>query len=191
MIENLSKNLWLLLTLALPGFFTYGLWRLLLFFVQNPPLSPEDLKQIDASALTTTCIIFAFALLQQAIAVAIEFFLYLAGKKKKRTKFNTLFCERFDLAAEGKLNPTAERTVGNFFLSFNMSVGIILIIGYFLIIVDFKDKQEAFTILSGLILLLCATIITTVFRMITAEKVITKCKNNPVPAPTSQSQELN
>lgn len=79
MIDNLSKNLWLLLTLALPGFFTYGLWRLLLFFVQNPPLSPKDLAQIDASSLTTTCIIFAFALLQQAIAVAIEFFLYLAG----------------------------------------------------------------------------------------------------------------
>jgi hypothetical protein len=57
-METISKNLWLLLTLVLPGFFTYGLWRLSLFFVAERPLTDATLKQIDESTLTTPPVSF-------------------------------------------------------------------------------------------------------------------------------------
>lgn len=189
-MESISKNLWLLLTLLIPGFFTYGVWRLGLYFVSELPgsLSHKTLEQIDASNMTTTCMILAFALIQQAVAITIEgIFYYFLNKnskkyheKKKKNKksslLRTLFCERFELAAKGQLNEQAERIVGNFFLSMNVSIGICLLIVYFAGYVGF-DKSDA--VFWGLILLLPAAIITTFFRMVTAEKIISECKNNP------------
>lgn len=191
-MESISKNLWLLLTLLIPGFFTYGVWRLGLYFVSGLPgsLSHETLKQIDASNMTTTCMILAFALIQQAVAISIEgtFYYFLnKARKKNRTKkgkktedeislLETLFCERFDLAAKGQLNEQAERIIGNFFLSMNVSIGICLLIGYFAVYVGLDKSLPVFW---GLVLLLPAAIITTYFRMVTAEKIITECKRNP------------
>ena len=186
-METISKNLWLLLTLVIPGFFTYGLWRLSLFFITERPLTDEALKQIDASTLTTTCIIFAFALMQQAIAISIEAVVYsrLIRKEKKKghnkpeTKsslMEVLFCERFDLTAQGKLNERAERMVGNFFLSFNVSIGICLLLGYYIGYIGFS---KSIPVVFGLAILLPAALATTYFRMIIAEKVVAQCKNNP------------
>lgn len=175
MLDTVSKNLWILLTVVMPGFFTYGLWRLCLFFVTEPPLSDAALKQIDASTLTTTSIIFAFAFMQQAGAIAIESLLYYFGKNKNRkSRFRILFCDRFELASENKLNERAERVVGNFFFSLNVSIGICLIIGYFYDYVGFKNSE---LVLKALFILLPLALITTYFRMIIAERIITECKN--------------
>lgn len=136
-MESISKNLWLLLTLVIPGFFTYGLWRLSIFFItERQQLTDAVLKQIDESTLTTTCIIIAIALIQQAIAISIEAFSYYflnrnnEDKKgcKKKTMLHTLFCERFNLSVSGLLNERAERMVGNFFLSLNVTIGILILI---------------------------------------------------------------
>jgi len=186
-MEAISKNLWLLLTLVLPGFFTYGLWRLSLFFVTERPLTDEALIQIDASTLTTTCIIFAFALMQQAIAIMIEAFIYYFLNKKKESKkykkttdersiLKILFCERFKLTAKGKLNERAERMVGNFFLSMNMCIGICLLLGYF---IGYIGYEKSIPVIFGLTFLLPAALIATYFRMIIAEKVIIECDEAP------------
>ena len=177
-----------MLTLVIPGLFTYGLWRLSLFFITGLPesLTPETLKQIDASNMTTTCIIFAFALMQQAVAISIEAVIYYflnkdskekPGKYKKektdkKSMLKTLFCERFVLASKGQLNEQAERIVGNFFLSMNVSIGICLLIAYFTGYIGFGKSQS---VIIGLIVLLPAALVTTYFRMITAEKIITEC----------------
>jgi hypothetical protein len=176
MIDTISKNLWLLLTLVLPGFFTYGLWRLGLFFACAKPVSDEVLKQIDESTLTTTCIIFAFALMQQAVAIAFESIFYRFGKRlPTKSKFRILFCDRFELVTKNTPNENIERMVGNFFLSFNISIGVCLIIGYFLIIVGFYYSEK---VLIGLTLLLIAAVMSTIFRMSIAEKVISEYKRN-------------
>jgi len=194
-MEAISKNLWLLLTLVLPGFFTYGLWRLSLFFVTERPLTDAALKQIDESTLTTTCIIFAFALMQQAIAIMIESFIYFLLNRKKKTKkskktsdersiLKTLFCERFKLTAKGKLNERAERMVGNFFLSMNMCIGICLLIGYF---IGYIGYAKSTPVIFGLAVLLPAALIATYFRMIIAEKVIIECDEAPPAEATSDA----
>lgn len=194
-MEAISKNLWLLLTLVLPGFFTYGLWRLSLFFVTERPLTDAALKQIDESTLTTTCIIFAFALMQQAIAIMIEAFIYYflnrkeGSKKSKKTTdeksiLKTLFCERFKLTAKGKLNERAERMVGNFFLSMNMCIGICLLIGYF---VGYIGYAKSIPVVFGLAVILPAALIATYFRMIIAEKVIIECDEAPPAEATSDA----
>ncbi len=186
-METISKNLWLLLTLVLPGFFTYGLWRLSLFFVTERPLTDAALKQIDESTLTTTCIIFAFALMQQAIAIMIEAFIYYCLNRKEKGRKSSknldeksilkiLFCERFDLTARGNLNERAERMIGNFFLSMNMCIGICLLLGYF---VGYIGYAKSIPVVFGLIIILPAAVIATYFRMIIAEKVIIECKNAP------------
>lgn len=194
-MEAISKNLWLLLTLVLPGFFTYGLWRLSLFFIIVRPatLSNAALKQIDESTLTTTCIIFAFALMQQAIAIMIESFIYYFLNRNKKDRkpdtnkdersiLKTLFCERFKLTAKGKLNERAERMVGNFFLSMNICIGICLLIGYFIGYIGYAQSKP---VVYGLAVLLPAALIATYFRMIIAEKVIIECDEAPVAAATT------
>lgn len=187
-MESISKNLWLLLTLVIPGLFTYGLWRLSLFFITELPksLTPEKLEQIDASNMTTTCIIFSFALMQQAVAVMIEAIIYYfmnksqennhENKDNKKSILNTLFCERFVLASKGHLNEQAERIIGNFFLSMNITIGICLLIAYFAGYIGFEKSQS---VIIGLIVLLPAAITTTYFRMVTAGQIINECKKNP------------
>ena len=176
MIDNLSKNLWLLLTIVLPGFFTYGLWRLSLYYIDIRPFTDDILKQIDESTLTTTCIIFALALMQQSFAIAIEFFLYILaekGDKQQISEFKILICDRFILSVNDKINEKAERIVANFFLSLNMSVGVSLVIAYHL--VPEKYKTSDILIISGLIVLLLATIAATFYRMKTAKAAIKEC----------------
>lgn len=71
MLDTVAKNLWLLLTLVIPGLFTYGAWRLLLLLEPSSRLDVEALKQIDGSGLTSTSVIIAIALLQQPFLVCL------------------------------------------------------------------------------------------------------------------------
>lgn len=176
MLETVAKNLWLLLTLVIPGLFTYGLWRLLLLLEPSSRMDINALNQIDKSAITTACIIIAIALLQQAIAIVIESMLAFLAKIQKNNWPNiySLFCERFVLAASGKLDENATRIIGNFFLSVNMSVGLSLLLAYF-------SAYEGMTISQwvplSLVIILVATLITSIFRMFNAKWVIENAKN--------------
>jgi len=134
MLEEVAKNLWLLLTWVIPGLCTYGAWRAILILEPSRYLTDSALSQMDNSALVTTCIIFAIALLQQAFAIVIEAALALLAKKMNRIwpNFYTLLCERFELAAEGKLNQDATRIIANFFQTTNISIGLGFLLLYFL-----------------------------------------------------------
>ena len=175
MLETVAKNLWLLLTLVIPGLFTYGAWRMLMLLEPSTRLDVNALNQIDSSAIASASIIIAIALLQQAIAIAIESLLSLLARvqKKKWPNFYSLFCERFALAAAEKLDENATRIIGNFFLSINMSVGLSILLLYFLAYESMNINQW---IPIGIISLLTATLITTVFRMLNAKWVIEECK---------------
>lgn len=177
MLEAVAKNLWLLLTLVIPGLFTYGAWRLLLLLEPSRRLAVDALSQIDNSALVTTSIIVAVALLQQAVAIVIEAALTLLAKtmQKKWPNFYTLFCERFALAAANKLDENATRIIGNFFLSINMSIGLGLLLLYFL-----AYELLGFTqwVPIGLIVILAVTFTTAVFRMLNAKWVVEECKKD-------------
>ncbi len=177
MLEAVAKNIWLLLTLVIPGLFTYGAWRVLLLLEPSQRLDTKALSQIDSSAITSASVIIAVALLQQAIAIAIEAFLTLLSKMKEKEWPNlySLFCERFALAATGKLDESATRIIGNFFLSINMSVGIFLLLVYFM---AYEGLGINHWIPLGIIGLLAATLITTVFRMLNAKWVVEKCRKS-------------
>ena len=119
MLDAISKNLWLLLTLVIPGFCTYGIWRLLLLLEPSASLNIEAIDKIDDSTIVSSSIIIGIALSQQAFAIAIEAVLALISKLNKNRWPNlySLFCERFELTAAGKLNESATRIIGNYFLS--------------------------------------------------------------------------
>jgi len=176
MLEAAAKNLWLLLTLVLPGLFTYGAWRILLILEPSTHLNIEALNQIDSSAIASTSIILAIALLQQAVAIAIEFFLTLLAKVKKDQwpNYYSLFCERFQLAASGKLDENTTRIIGNFFLSINMSVGLSILLLYFM---AYEKLNINHWVPVGIMFFLVATLITTIFRMFSAKWVIEECKH--------------
>ena len=178
MLEVVAKNLWLLLTLVIPGLFTYGAWRVLLILEPSSRLSTEALNQIDSSSIASASIIIAVALLQQAIAIAIEAILARIAKSNERKweNFYALFCERFALAAAGKLDEDATRIIGNLFLSINMSIGLSLLLLYFLAYESMAVKEW---IPCSIIILLIATVITAVFRAFNAKWVIKECKNKP------------
>ena len=175
MLEAVAKNLWLLLTLVIPGLFTYGAWRVLLLLEPSTRLDITALDQIDSSAIASASIIIAIALLQQAIAIAIESVLTLLAKfkEKKWPNFYSLFCDRFTLSAAGKIDENATRIIGNFFLSINMSIGLILLLIYFLLYESMCANQW---IPLSIIVLLIATLITTIFRMLNAKWTIEECK---------------
>ncbi len=176
MLEAVAKNLWLLLTLVIPGLFTYGAWRAILLLEPSTRLAVDALGRIDNSTLATTCIIVAIAVLQQAVAIVVEAVLSLLAKirQKKWPNFYALFCERFTLAAAGKLDENATRIIGNFFLSINMCIGLGLLLLYFL---AYESMEFTRWVPLGLIALLVATFTAAVFRMLNAKWVVEECKS--------------
>jgi hypothetical protein len=126
------KNLWLLLTLAIPGATTYGTFRVILLLNGSTRIDKSAFEKIDSSGLLTTCIIVALAVLQQAIAIPIEPLLSAIFKRHK-PKYNAyylLFSQRFKRAAGGELNEDATRIMGNFFMSVNVIIGQCMILLY-------------------------------------------------------------
>lgn len=172
MLQEMIKNLWLLLTIIIPGLFTYGLWRILLI-LEPVKLKNDILDKIDDSAILTTSFIVSIALLQQAGSMVIEFLLSLISKaiKSKFPLFHELMCGRFALASAGKLDESTTRIVGNFFLSMNISMGSILIyIFYKWYVSNTSDWVFIF-----LYITFGVTIISTFFRMFNAIWAIKEC----------------
>ena len=177
MIEALAKNLWLLLTVVMPGLFTYGVWRLMLLLQPSGRINGDMLSQIDASVIATLSIIVAIALLQQAVAIAIEALLAAVAKLRKTQwpNFHALFCERFALAAAERLDENATRIVGNFFQSVNMSIGLLLLVIYFKAYEGLPFGHWVVCALAGFLVVTC---ITAVFRMVNAIWAIKECKRH-------------
>lgn len=175
MLETLAKNLWLLITVGIPGMFTYGVWRVLLLLEPSNCLDMTALNQIDSSAIASASIVIAIGLLQQAIAITMESLLTLLAKirQKKWPNIYSLFCERFELAAAGKLDENATRIIGNFFQSMNISVGLFLVFLYF---VAYEGMGTDEWIPIAIMVFLAAALITTVFRMLNAKWAIEKCR---------------
>ena len=177
MLEEVGKNLWLLLTLVVPGLFTYGAWRIILLLEPSRRLADDALRGLDGSTLVTTSIIVAIALVQQAGAIVIEAALtsFAKSMKRKFPNLHALFCERFALAAAGKLDENSTRIVGNFFLSTNVSLGIGLLLLYFL---AYESLEPTGWVPVGLMVLLAAALITAVFRMINAKWAVEECRKH-------------
>ena len=135
MLAPLVENIWLSLTVILPGLFTYGLWRLLLLFEPSSRLDINALIQIDSSVVVSSSVIIAIALLQQIVALLIEFILACLmpaySSKNERAQRRNLFWGRANLYGSGKQHDVVTRIVGNFYLSLNISVGLLFLLIYF------------------------------------------------------------
>ena len=121
------KNLWVNLTVAIPGMVTYGTWRLVIMLMGYEGV---DFKPIDDSVVLSTCVVFAIAIIQQAVGISLEAMLagvsYLLKDKCKNAY--KLFVERFSALATDKYSESVMRTIGQFFLSLNVSVGQMMIL---------------------------------------------------------------
>ena len=172
MLSDLAKNLWLLLTLVISGLVTYGTLRL--FFLFMDPVDAQlagRLEKLDNSAFLSTSIVLSIAISRQAIAIAIEAILacIASGLKNRAPYFYQLFCERFQLAAKGKLTEGATRIVGNLFLSMDVTVGVVLLLAFFVAYEHKPLLSPVPMILGGL---LVVGIVSTVFRFCGAKWVI-------------------
>lgn len=171
MLETVGKNLWTLITIILPGLFTYGAWRLLLILEPSQILKLEDFSSVDQSSTITWSIIISIALLQQIIGITIESILFLVAKNKEKKwpGFHKLFNKRFKLAKEGLINKYETSVIGNFFLSLNVFVGLTFLLVYFLC-------YEELIIMSWvpltIIFFMLTNVSTIVFRMKNAINVI-------------------
>jgi hypothetical protein len=181
--SSITKNLWLLLTVVIPGLFTYGLWRILLFLA--PTNHPENIifSQIDSSALATTSVIFALALIQQSFAISFESLCTFVSVRKKKSFDDAkkekgkeklfFFIERLEQLALNKINESTKAVIGNFFLSLNMLIGLILLMIYF---IQYEGLKFGHWIPVGLSLLMAATITTALFRYYVARMCVQECK---------------
>ena len=176
MIEALAKNLWILITVVIPGFFTYGVWRILILLTHNEGLNLDMcmLELIDNSALVTLSIIIAVALLQQAVAITIEAALakYAINNKEKYPNFFSLFCKRFAYMSSEKFDERTIRIIANFFLSTNISIGLSFLLIYFML---FEKMGLNEWIPISLIVFIIIVVITAIFRMYNAMWSIEAC----------------
>jgi len=177
MIETIGKNIWLLLTVILPGLFTYGAWRLLLVLYPSHILDSEAFTAIDNSGIITTSIIISIAILQQAVGISIEFIMSMIAKitQKYSKSFYSLFWERFELTSAGLLNEKSSRTIGKLFLSINIFAGLLLLLFYFKF---YESLNFDHWILKFLVFFLIFNLTTIIFRMYNALSVIKKCNND-------------
>jgi hypothetical protein len=63
------KNLWVNLTVVVPGMVTYGMWRIVVMLMGYKGI---DFKTIDGSVVLSLSVLFAIAILQQAVGISIE-----------------------------------------------------------------------------------------------------------------------
>lgn len=176
MFELIGKNLWILLTVIIPGFFTYGLWRLLLILEPSSILNNEQFKNIDESGLITISIITAVGLLQQIVGIFIELLLSLIARLKKNSwkSLYSFFWDRFEYASKGLLSESSTRIIGNCFLSINIFVGIIILMAYFML---FESLTFCHWIPVILMMFLIISILIIFFRINNALSVIKEIKN--------------
>jgi len=179
-MDELMKNLWLLLTIVIPGMATYGTFRLLLVF-DSGSVNSSTFDKIDGSALVTTCIVTALAVIQQAVAIAIEAGIACACTKFKRghEAYHSLFCDRFKMVARDELNENATRILGNFFTSLNVTIGQCMILSY---LVWYENKDILESAAAQIVLaLIVVGVISTTFRLSNARSIIDEIhgKENP------------
>lgn len=169
-MEILAKNLWLLITIVLPGMFTYGILRLFFLLSPSTVLDANAFNDVDSSALLTSCVIVAIAVLQQSIGLLIEFVFYaMVRKKNKATDMKKLFYERFTLKPKNDSDNSTTNVVGNFFLSLNVFIGILMLLIYFLF---FEDLSFSHWIPLLLLFFMLVLVFNLIFRYRTAIQVI-------------------
>jgi len=168
MVESIGKNLWLLLTILIPGFFTYGSWMLIMMHFQNPVLDNKILEKMDSSSITVFSIILAIAIAQQIGGIVIEALLAFISYilKNKFPNLCDLFNGRFKKASENKLNDSSKRIIGNCFLSINILIGLIFLFLYF------KYYAGINKILPVLGIAISLNILVVIFRIFCAVKAL-------------------
>jgi hypothetical protein len=174
-MEELLKNLWLLLMLAIPGMTTYGAFRLLLVLNGSQRINQSVFDKIDDSALATICLIIALAVFQQAIAITIEAVIscICARRRNKHDEYYTLFCERFSMAARDKLSEDATGILGNFFMSLNVTIGQCMVLAYLVWYERPNNRAPELVIL----LFIAMGLVSAVFRLRNAISIVGAVKN--------------
>ena len=169
-MDLIPKNFWSNLTVVIPGMVTYGTWRFVIYITKYEAINFEA---FDKSLVLSLCILFAVALLQQAIGITIEAIIVWFVKKIKRNDeahpAYLLFVKRFSNLSSENTNDNILRTIGQFFLSLNITVGQILIL---IFILSAHDKtKNGFVDISLLQLILTIIVIITIFT------TYFRCKN--------------
>jgi len=181
-MDELIKNLWVMLTIVIPGMTTYGTLRLLMLLF-DCRIDKSAFEKIDASTLLTTSLIVAIALVQQAVALVFEAgasFVCSHCSKVDRSYFS-FFCDRFRLAASGKLNESATRIFGNFFTSVNITVGQFFILVYF----RYRGLDFRTAVMRVVLVLVVVSVIASVFRLHNVKSIVAFCEDGggkPKPA---------
>lgn len=171
------KNLWLLLTLAIPGATTYGTFRIVLLLNGSTRIDKTAFEKIDSSGLLTTCIIIALAVLQQAIAIPIEPLLsaVFSRHRRKDNAYYLLFTQRFKRAAGGELNEDATRIMGNFFMSVNVIIGQCLLLLY---LVGYEKVRHKGT-LAAVGVIIAMGIVSAAYRLHNAASIVEVVHTEP------------
>jgi len=126
-------SLWVNLTVVLPGMVTYAALRLVMLITGY---DADFFKAVDDSVVLSTCMVFAFALLQQTIGITIEalatrIVTRVHNKREKSKVYKKdkleyaykLFNRRFAGYVSCEHKGEALRTIAQFFLSLNITVG--------------------------------------------------------------------
>ena len=160
MLNSLSKNIWLVLTIVIPGIFTYGLFRIFLF-VDGTAVFNNLFYSIDSSLSINACVVVVIGLIQQMFGILLEALIAIRSKDGplKRLVWNRHFKKVASTDRE-------QLATGQFYLSLNITIGLLFLLSAFILFkFDLRVAVAQF-------LLFIASVGVTIFRAKIAMKII-------------------
>jgi hypothetical protein len=127
MLNSLSKNVWMILTIVIPGIFTYGLFRILLI-IHETTVFNTLFDSMDSSISINACVIVIIGLIQQMFGILLEALIaiILKGGSLKRLVWDR------HLKKEA-VTDREQLATGNFYLSLNITIGLFFLLSAFVV----------------------------------------------------------
>ena len=169
------QSLWIILTVMIPGVVSYGIFRIIISILK---IYLPIISNLEQSETTSICVILAIMFLLQLVGITTETIAYRFGPYKHKNKeLQKAFDKRYEIIS--KLDPKkdyhVERILGQFFMSHNISIGMIInliwVIIYEFIIVKANDLVT-FMIIICLFIITILSIYVAINRFNQASKVL-------------------
>jgi len=144
------QSLWIMLTVMVPGIVFYGVFRVLVTVLE---IDIPFLVVLDSTESLLICVLFAIIFVLQIFGIVVESVAFRIGPyKHKNPQFQKAFERRYEIIAtmDPEKDCHIERIIGQFFMSHNIAVGMVInlcwVIYYEFFILEQFDSATILTV---------------------------------------------
>jgi len=135
------QSLWIILTVMVPGIVFYGTFRIITGVLA---INMQFLETIDESQTLSISVLFAIMFTLQMFGIVIETLAFKFGPYRHKNKeYQKAFNKRYEIIAtmDPQKDYHVERILGQFFMSHNIAVGMIINLIWTLIYLFIIDRR--------------------------------------------------